>query len=159
MPEHPKQTSRTVHRQRLRTDPRITWLVDEDLDTNHERPKVRADCDHVPRPCPFVGCRFNVFLEVARSGGVSLTWPHLAPWEVPPSISCVLDVVDASCHRGKDGRGRTLPGSDYHRTLEKVGRVLGLTRERVRQIEEDAQAKIRTVLDREGVDQDDDAEG
>lgn len=55
---------------------------------------------------------------------------HLAS----PLASCALDAIDAA-------RGPL--------TLEEVGTLLGLTRERVRQIQEEALAKLAPLLDRD----------
>lgn len=82
-----------------------------------ERPATRGDCDQVERPCPFVSCRHHLFLDVSpRTGAIKLNFPDLEPDELPET--CCLDVAD---------RG----GS----TLEEVGQIVNLTRERIRQIE------------------------
>lgn len=82
-----------------------------------ERPATRSDCVDGPRPCPFVGCRHHLYLEVdPRSGTIKLNRPDLQPWDMPES--CSLDVAD-----------------DGEQTLEIISRLLNLTRERVRQIE------------------------
>lgn len=63
--------------------------------TEHWRPKTRADCDTVPRPCPYVGCRHHLFLDVGPSG--SIQFPHgdsLASLDAMP-VSCALDAADA----------------------------------------------------------------
>lgn len=31
-----------------------------DLTSMHDAPRVRADCDHVPRPCPHDRCRYHL---------------------------------------------------------------------------------------------------
>lgn len=69
------------------------------------------------RPCLFVGCGKNLFLDVSPgSGAIKLNQPHLNPDEV--EASCSLDVADCGPH-----------------TLEQVGALINCTRERVRQIE------------------------
>lgn len=85
------------------------------------RPRCRADCEAVPRPCPYVGCRMNLYLEVRSTGAIVYNHPG-EPWDSVDS--CVLDVA-----------------SEGRITLEEVGRIFNFTRERVRQIE-------RTALDR-----------
>lgn len=69
------------------------------------------------RPCVFVGCRWNLFLDVQANSSIRLNFPDLEPDEIPQS--CALDVADAG-------------GA----TLEKVAEFVNLTRERVRQLEE-----------------------
>lgn len=84
-----------------------------------ERPRTRAECAGVPRPCPFVGCRANLYLDVnPETGSIKLNRPDLEPWEMPADASCALDVAE---------RGGI--------TLEEVGVVTNLTRERIRQVE------------------------
>ena len=46
-----------------------TWVK-----ANHKRPKTRADCANVPRPCPYVGCRHHLFLEVTMKGGIKMPY-------------------------------------------------------------------------------------
>jgi hypothetical protein len=86
--------------------------------TEHWRPGCRAECADVPRPCPYVGCSQNLYLEVCATGDVRIHHPHRSPGDVPPDESCALDVAE------RDGA-----------TLETVGLLLNLTRERARQIE------------------------
>lgn len=88
------------------------------------RPRTRADCDNVVRPCPYVGCKYNLYLDVDRlSGSIKLNLPDLEPDQM--THSCALDVADA--------------GSS---TLEEVGEIVNLTRERVRQIEAKAAKRL-----------------
>lgn len=79
------------------------------------RPRTRAECP-TERPCPFTMCKFHLYLDVDRRGEMRLTFPDKEVWEIPQT--CVLDLAE---------RGGM--------TLEEVGRVLNLTRERVRQLE------------------------
>ena len=88
------------------------------------RPQTRAQC-HSARgtdaggrlnPCPFVSCKFNLYLDVMPNGSVHYNFPDLEPDEM--AVSCALDVAD-------------LGGL----TLEQVGALTNLTRERCRQIE------------------------
>lgn len=39
------------------------------------RPRTRGDCFRLPRPCPFVGCRHHLYLDVRRDR-VSVTFPE-----------------------------------------------------------------------------------
>jgi len=89
------------------------------------RPKTRADCANIPRPCPFVSCRFNLYLDVSPdTGAIKLNHPDKDPWDV--GESCCLDVAD------REGV-----------TLEEAGEALGVTRERARQLEQKAIAKAQ----------------
>jgi hypothetical protein len=98
--------------------------VEDDGVSEPPRPVVRGECVNGPRPCPYVACRHHLFLEVRRSGGLTLAWPTLDPWDLPET--CSLDLAD--------GGGMT---------LEQVGLRLNLTRERTRQTEEAALSKLR----------------
>lgn len=56
-----------------------------------ERPKTWGDCANVPRPCPWVGCRHNLYLDVDGSGRIRYPFKHLEPHEVPDNTLCSLD--------------------------------------------------------------------
>lgn len=113
--------------------PAALGLTDEDLalPARHARPRTRGECP-AERPCPYVGCRHHLFLEVQPSGNLHLAFPGREPGELRES--CALDVADRC-------------GA----SLEEVGAALGLTRERVRQIEAKALAHALLALRRAGV--------
>ncbi len=93
------------------------------------KPRTRAECAEGPRPCPFVSCKHHLFVDVsARTGAIKLNFPDLDAWEM--NESCALDVAD---------RGGT--------TLEDVGAIMNLTRERIRQVEVKALAKLEALRD------------
>ena len=105
----------------------LTIVRSDDRHEGYSRPRFRADCKSVPRPCPWVSCRYNLYLDVSTdTGALSITWKGKEPWEVPADSSCALDVAE---------RGPML--------LEEIGDVLNRTRERVRQNEKRALAKLR----------------
>jgi hypothetical protein len=94
-----------------------------------ERPETRADCASGARPCPFVSCKHHLYLDVsARTGAIKLNFPDLEVWEM--TDTCALDIAD---------RGGT--------TLEEVGAIMNLTRERIRQVEVKGLAKMAAVRD------------
>lgn len=95
------------------------------------RPKTRGDCKGGIRPCPFVSCRFNLYLDT-RKREPTPHYPDLTPDEIPHD-SCALDVAE---------EGEIV-------SLERIGTALRLTRERVRQIEYRAVEKIRPLLNPE----------
>jgi hypothetical protein len=99
-------------------------------DTEDEaRPETRADCVGGERPCPFVSCKHHLYLDVsARTGAIKLNFPDLEVWEM--SETCALDIAD---------RGGT--------TLEEVGAIMNLTRERIRQVEVKGLAKLAALRD------------
>jgi hypothetical protein len=90
-----------------------------------QRPQTREDCRTMTRPCPFVSCSHHLYLDVnPESGAIKLNFPHLEVWEM--AETCSLDVAD---------RGGI--------TLEEVGAILNLTRERIRQVEVRGLTKIK----------------
>ncbi|HEY1957399.1 MAG TPA: sigma factor-like helix-turn-helix DNA-binding protein [Polyangiaceae bacterium] len=94
-----------------------------------ERPVTRADCQGGERPCPFVSCKHHLYLDVsARTGAIKLNFPDLEVWEM--SETCALDIAD---------RGGA--------TLEEVGAIMNLTRERIRQVEVKGLAKLQALRD------------
>jgi hypothetical protein len=98
-------------------------------ETDYYKPRTRAECLDGPRPCPYVSCQHHLFLDVsARTGAIKLNFPDLEVWEM--NETCALDVAD---------RGGT--------TLEDVGAIMNLTRERIRQVEVKALAKLEALRD------------
>jgi hypothetical protein len=102
-------------------------------DSNVQRPRTRAECVEGPRPCPFVSCHHHLFLDVsARTGAIKLNFPDIDVEDM--NESCALDVAD---------RGGT--------TLEEVGAIMNLTRERIRQLEVKALAKLSALNEMESL--------
>ena len=92
---------------------------------NEPMPRTRAECHEVPRPCPFVRCKYNLYLDVdPRTGSLKLNHPDKEPGELEES--CALDIAE---------RGGM--------TLEEVGIAINTTRERVRQIESAANERLQ----------------
>ena len=121
-----KEMARELRRRRLsgEVDPEEQELL---RSVEASRPRTRADCINGPRPCLFVSCKHNLYLDVnPETGSIKLNFPHLEPWEMVES--CSLDVAE---------RGGI--------TLEEVGTIVNLTRERVRQVEVRATTKLRLL--------------
>jgi hypothetical protein len=98
-------------------------------ETDYYKPRFRGECVDGPRPCPYVSCQHHLYLDVsARTGAIKLNFPDLEVWEM--NETCALDVAD---------RGGT--------TLEDVGAIMNLTRERIRQVEVKALAKLEALRD------------
>lgn len=98
-------------------------------ETDYWKPRTRAECAEGPRPCPFVSCKHHLFIDVSpRTGAIKLNFPDLEVWDL--GESCALDVAD------KHGT-----------TLEDVGAIMNLTRERIRQVEVKALAKLEALSD------------
>jgi hypothetical protein len=72
-----------------------------------------------------VSCKHHLYLDInPTTGSIKLNFPELEPWELPHT--CALDVAEAGGH-----------------TLDEVGEVTNLTRERVRQVETRGLLKLR----------------
>lgn len=110
----------------------LRLLVEEGIDV--ARPVTRGDCVGGVRPCPWVSCKHNLFLDVSNdTGSIQSNFPDLEPDEVPPEKSCALDIAD---HGGA--------------TLEDVAETMNVTRERVRQIESKGLSSARARAARKG---------
>ncbi len=93
-----------------------------------DRP-FRSECKGGSRPCPLVGCRYNLYLNVLESGTIQFAHPGRDPEDVPEDESCSLDIAD----RVENGE----------LTLDTLGKLFRLTRERIRQIESTALLKLK----------------
>jgi hypothetical protein len=122
--------SRKIRRRRRRSRPRSKTIAMKRL-TREElrvgalmyppvdipRPTTREECRGEMRPCPWVACKHHLYLDVnPETGSIKINFPDLEPWELKDT--CALDVAE---------RGGI--------TLEEVGEIMNLTRERIRQVE------------------------
>ena len=110
-----------------------------------DRPRTRGDCINAIRPCPWVGCRHHLYLDVhAATGAITLNFPAkddasktarpgdrrgpedsaVPVWQL--KHSCSLDVADMGGLNGPE-----------------MGDLLELTKERIRQIEVSALGHLR----------------
>ena len=128
--EEAPEISRKIRRRRRRTRPRSKTIAMKRL-TREElrvgalmyppvdipRPTTRAECREEMRPCPWVACKHHLYLDInPETGSIKINFPDLEPWEL--KHTCALDVAE---------RGGI--------TLEEVGEIMNLTRERIRQVE------------------------
>ena len=128
--EEAPEISRKIRRRRRRTRPRSKTIAMKRL-TREElrvgalmyppvdipRPTTRAECREEMRPCPWVACKHHLYLDInPETGSIKINFPDLEPWEMRET--CALDVADRSGI-----------------TLEEVGEIMNLTRERIRQVE------------------------
>src|SRR3954470_15585872 len=77
----PRQRARTMSRKEMARqfrqqtqtgglDPELTALMGE---LEATRPKTRADCVNMERPCPYVSCKYNLYVDVnPRTGSVKM---------------------------------------------------------------------------------------
>jgi hypothetical protein len=141
--EEERRRARTMSRKEMARDLRRARLEGPDpeleaakLELARMRPRTRADCVNGPRPCMFISCKYNLFVDVnPRTGSVKLNFPDKEIWDLKDS--CALDVAD---------QGGV--------TLEQVGDIMNLTRERVRQIETRGLYKLRCATEGKPVEDD-----
>ncbi len=138
-PRRGRRRSRTMSRKEIARElrrQRALGLIDPDLDAviqeiEQKRPRSRADCANGPRPCMFISCKHHLYLDVNPStGSIKLNFPDKEIWELDET--CALDVAD---------RGGI--------TLEEVGTIMNLTRERIRQVETRGLLKLRAMAEDE----------
>ncbi len=95
------------------------------------KPTRRSECKDMERPCPFVSCKYHLYIDVHPvRGSIKLNFPDVEVWEM--TETCALDVAE---------RGGI--------TLEEVGEIMNLTRERVRQVETAGLSKLDMMEDME----------
>ncbi|HMK73610.1 MAG TPA: sigma factor-like helix-turn-helix DNA-binding protein [Myxococcaceae bacterium] len=132
-----RRRSRTMSRKEMARDLRRRRLSGEMEPEEAEllrgieamRPRTRAECVNGPRPCLFVSCKHNLYLDVnPETGSIKLNFPDKEIWEL--EHTCALDVAE------KGGI-----------TLEEVGAIMNLTRERIRQVETRGLAKLREATE------------
>jgi hypothetical protein len=123
--------SRTIAMKRLtREELRLGALLNPPVDI--PRPRTRMECENEIRPCPWVACKHHLYLDVnPETGSIKINFPDLEPWEM--NETCALDVADRSGI-----------------TLEEVGEIMNLTRERIRQVEVRGLLKLKTSSPLEG---------
>ena len=125
-----KEIARELRRQRATgvADPELEEVIRE---VESSRPRTRADCGSGPRPCMFISCKHHLYLDVnPATGSIKLNFPDKEIWEMEET--CALDVAD---------RGGI--------TLEEVGAIMNLTRERIRQVETRGLLKLRAMAEDE----------
>jgi hypothetical protein len=125
-----KEIARELRKQRALgvIDPEVEEIIRE---VDAQRPRSRADCATGQRPCMFISCKHHLYLDVnPTTGSIKLNFPDKEIWEM--AETCALDVAD---------RGGI--------TLEEVGAIMNLTRERIRQVETRGLLKLRAMAEDE----------
>jgi hypothetical protein len=123
-----ERRSKTMsRRQLLREERRRRRMGDVIEPVDYERPRSRADCYKIGRPCLYVSCKHHLYLDVNPvTGSVKVNFPGREVWEL--TETCALDIAE---------RGGI--------TLEEVGDIMNLTRERIRQLETSGLHKLHDV--------------
>lgn len=128
-----RNRARTMSRKEMARDRRRALARGESFEIgDYDRPVHRSQCVHGDRPCLYVSCRYHLYLDVNPvTGSVKLNFPDKEVWELEET--CALDVAE---------RGGI--------TLEEVGDIMNLTRERIRQVEVHGLTKLQDVPEEEG---------
>ena len=125
-----KTRPKTMSRRDIQREERRRQRAGEMLEIiPYARPENRVQCRTAMRPCLFVACKYHLYLDVnPETGSIKMNFPDMDVWELEET--CSLDVAE---------RGGV--------TLEEVGEILNLTRERVRQVEVTGLSKMRGKSD------------
>jgi hypothetical protein len=135
-PPGPRPRTKSMKRltKREQEENRLMYPAKELAENDRLRPKTRGECAPARgydesgklRPCGFIACRYHLAVNInPRTGAVQEVWPHLDMDVTLMPATCVLDSAD-----------------EGGLTLEQVGGLRAITRERVRQQEIEAMAKI-----------------
>lgn len=100
---------------------------DLDPDPKIPRPIHFSECENIVHPCPWVGCRHHLYLDIGKKGSIKINFPDLEPNELIET--CSLRVA---------GRGES--------TLDEIGNMMNLSRERIRQVEVKLLILLRELL-------------
>jgi len=121
-----RMRSKTIAMKRLtKEEMRLGALMYPPID--EPRPRTRSECIDGQRPCPWVSCKHHLYLDVnPETGSIKLNFPDLEVWDMKDT--CSLDVAD------RNGI-----------TLEEVGEIMNLTRERIRQVEVRGLLKLKML--------------
>lgn len=87
-----------------------------ELEIEAERPRNRLECADGPRPCPWVSCRYNLYLDVTPSTG-----------SIRVNLPIAVEDMKESCVLDFDERPQS---------QDQIGDLFGLSRQRVQQIEQ-----------------------
>ena len=129
-----KRRSKTIARKQMVRDRKRMEKDEEMLEfADKSRPRTRQECLRKERPCLFVSCKHHLYLDVnPETGSIKLNFPDKEVWELEET--CALDVAQ---------RGGM--------TLEEVGEIMNLTRERIRQVEATGLQKLHETSDDDGL--------
>jgi transposase-like protein len=155
-------------------------VVQAELPWGETRPRTRAECENRPRPCPWVSCKYHLFLDVNPvKGSIRFNLGHaMTPVDgkrharvirrklptigasgyvgvhrVPkPELDAawarrtdeVLEEFEAARRDNRPTCVLDVVEESGALSLDQIGGLLGLTRERVRQIEVDALLSARS---------------
>jgi len=98
---------------------------------NIQRPRTRGDCIDGARPCPWVSCKYHLYLDVSTAGSISINSP--VPLE-EMAETCALDMAKRV------------------QSFSEIGRVLGMSKQAVERIQFYALQKLSHQVKRKDYD-------
>lgn len=110
--------------ERIRVNPRKRQTRYERAEHDKAFPGNRVNCVDGPRPCPWLRCRYHLALTVKRGG--SITVDHNA---MESESNCALDVAEEGAQ-----------------TLERIGALMGISKQSIQYTEVEAIEKLRRRL-------------
>lgn len=125
VPDSRRRSKTIARKQMMRERRRMIAQGQTPEIVDYDRPVTRSQCREGDRPCLYVACRYHLYLDVnPNTGSIKINFPDKEVWELEET--CALDVAE---------RGGI--------TLEEVGDIMNLTRERIRQVEVSGLQKLR----------------
>jgi hypothetical protein len=132
------------------------------------RPRTVGDCRNGPRPCPHVGCRFNLLIDVLEDGSIVINAKYRRPEGAmrviapkPETTDRFLDEIEDAIEVWYDDNGgppvkscvldETMDQFSEDAQLDEIAALMFVSRERVRQIEATALAKLRARCSELGI--------
>ena len=104
--------------------------VPSDAASHPDRPRRRGDCIRAMRPCPWVSCRYHLFLDVNRRGSIIYRSTSDVAELHGMRYTCALDAADDGGHSER-----------------AVGRVIKQTGASVREQAMRALLKLRNAIE------------
>lgn len=85
-----------------------------------QRPTRRSECRGGQRPCPWVSCRYHLYLDVDQdNGAIKFNHPDKEPWEL--EHSCAMDIIEEL-------------DEERHLKLGEIGKLFGVCDQRINEL-------------------------
>lgn len=113
-----------------------------------ERPKTRGECADMPRPCPFLSCRYHLAHDWVRPvHGEGLTNDEAADRIANAEHTCTLDVADLGGRSARDVAKAV--GKTHQGVLSTEARIRnrGIDPEVARELIEAIESQARAPFD------------
>lgn len=112
-----------------------------------KRPRTRADCINGPRPCPWVSCRYHLAVDVTSSGSIKVNAPRNqigGVRTIHPDTTAGDGLLDIAASNVRNPSCALDEADAGAKNLADIARAIGVSRERARQINDAALAKLRS---------------